>query len=86
MPTGLSSDFVEHMCHSVLVNCCLVVPAMVLPGNSACFSGLVTVLNDENLRAAFIIPFIFSQILEALNIANTMSKFSQAIIVHLCTD
>jgi hypothetical protein len=64
--TLLSSDFVEHMCHSVLVNCCLVVPAMVFPGNSACFSGLVTVLNDENLRAAFIIPFIFSQIFSLL--------------------
>lgn len=66
LPTLLSSDFVEHMCHSVLENCCFVVPAMVFPGYSACFSGLVIVLNDENLRAAFIIPFIFSQIIDLL--------------------
>jgi hypothetical protein len=59
--TLLFSDFVEHMCHKVLVNCCLVAPATVFPGSNACFSGLVTFLNAENLRAAFIIAFIFSQ-------------------------
>lgn len=65
------------MCHSVLENCCLVVPVMVFPGNSACFSGLVTVLNDENLRAAFIIPFIFSQIIDLiLPQPATVSKLS----------
>jgi len=59
--TLLFSDFVEHMCHKVLVNCCLVAPATVFPGSNACFSGLVIFLNAENLRAAFIIAFIFSQ-------------------------
>jgi hypothetical protein len=59
--TLLFSDFVEHMCHKVLVNCCLDAPATVFPGINACFSGLVIFLNAENLRAAFIIVFIFSQ-------------------------
>jgi hypothetical protein len=59
--TLLFSDFVEHMCHKVLVNWCLVAPATVFPGSNACFSGLEIFLNAENLRAAFIIAFIFSQ-------------------------
>jgi hypothetical protein len=59
--TLLLSGFVEHMCHKVLANCCLVAPATIFPGSNACFSGLVTFLNAENLRAAFIIAFIFSQ-------------------------
>jgi hypothetical protein len=73
-PTLTSSDVVEHMCHKVLVNCCLVVPATVFPGSNACFSGLVIFLNDENLTAAFIIPFIFSQMSNRLLRTTTAIK------------
>lgn len=52
---------VEHMWHKFLANFCAFVLITTFPDYGACFSGLVILLSDENLRSVFIIEFIFFQ-------------------------